>query len=340
MCRNRGHLTRSRPAKRVPRAYDMQLTLQITSGPHAGRKVVLRSGQVARIGRTEWADFSFPRDAELADVHFAVQCQIHGAKLRKLAQDRTLSVNGQESAEAELRAGDTIQAGQSAFVVAFDGQSQARPSPMATLEGAAFVAAAEAATAASSEPQKREPTALEIAEQLQLGEEPIAVAKTVKTGPELVSALAAAGAFAKAVRVQAHLLPKREAVWWGILSVREACGEELTLADAAARDAAIDWVEDPGESRRRRCESVAGKTKFDGPGSWLAMAAFWSGGSIAPEEFGEVPPDDKLTGQAIASSLMIAAVSGDATKAKARYRAFLAKAGDVVSGKIPLPEKK
>ena len=83
----------------------MQLTLQITTGPHAGRKVLLRSGQVARIGRTEWADFSFPRDADLADVHFAVQCQLHGARLRKLAPDRTLSVNSQEVTEAELQVG-------------------------------------------------------------------------------------------------------------------------------------------------------------------------------------------------------------------------------------------
>ena len=83
-----------------------------------------------------------------------------------------------------------------------------------------------------------------------------------------------------------------------------------------------------------------GKTKFDGPGSWLAMAAFWSSGSIAPEEMGEVAPDEKLTGQAIASSLMIAAVSGDATQAKPRYRGFLAQAPEVASGKIPLPESK
>ena len=67
------------------------------------------------------------------------------------------------------------------------------------------------------------------------------------------------------------------------------------------------------------------------------MAAFWSGGSIAPEEMGEVAPDEKLTGQAIASSLMIAAVSGDATKSKERYKGFLAQAPDVASGKIPLP---
>src|SRR5689334_23130829 len=107
----------------------MQLTLQITSGPHVGRKVLLKSGQVARIGRTEWADFCFPRDVDLADVHFAVQCQLHGAKLRKLATDRPLSLNAAEISEADLQAGDTIQAGQSAFLVAFDGQAAQLTAP-------------------------------------------------------------------------------------------------------------------------------------------------------------------------------------------------------------------
>ena len=324
----------------------MQLTLQITTGPHAGRKVLLRSGQVARIGRTEWADFSFPRDADLADVHFAVQCQLHGARLRKMALDRTLSVNNQDVSETDLQPGDTIQAGQSAFVVAFDGSTSSSgrdPLTGGILTGAAVagVAAAAAGSAQgdSAQDSSQGPTATEIAEQLQMAEEHVAIAKTVRTGPEFVAALAAQGAFAKAVRVQAHLLPKREAVWWGILSVDAACGDSLGAEDETAKEAALAWVEQPSDGQRRQCEAAAGKTKLDGPGSWLAMAAFWSGGSIAPEEMGEVKPDEKLTGQAIASSLMIAAVSGDATKAKERYRAFLAQAPDVASGKIPLPEK-
>jgi len=314
----------------------MQLTLQITSGPHAGRKVLLRSGQVARIGRTEWADFSFPRDVDLADVHFAVQCQLHGAKLRKLAADRPLSLNAAEISEAELQAGDTIQAGQSAFLVAFDGQA-ARLTAPAVIAGAAAAAAGAATAGEASAPQALEPTALEIAHELQLADEHLALAGTVKTGPELVAALAKVGAFAKAVRVQAHLLPKRQAVWWGIVCVKSV-GGELAPADADAKAAAYAWVEKPGEKVRRACEVAANKTKFDGPGSWLAMAAFWSGGSIAPEEMGEIAPDEKLTGQAVSSSLMIAAVAGDATKAKDRYRAFLAAAPQIASGKIPLPE--
>jgi len=318
----------------------MQLTLQITTGPHTGRKVLLRSGQVARVGRTEWADFSFPRDADLADVHFAVQCQLSGARLRKLAADRPLSVNSEEISEAELQPGDIIHAGQSSFQVAFDGQTTPAGDKRIAVGAAVATAGAVGAVAAADTAGEKQPTAQEIAEYLEMSDDALAVAATVKTGPELVVALAAGGEFAKAVRVQAHLLPKRHSVWWGIVCVDQSCGDGLTLAEAAARDAARNWVEDPTESHRRQCDAAAAKTKLDGPGSWLAMAAFWSGGSLLPPELNAVPPDERLTGQAVANSLMIAAVSGDPTKAKQRYRTFLAKAADVASGKTPLPEKK
>ena len=70
-----------------------------------------------------YASDSSNNSADLADVHFAVQCQLHGARLRKMALDRKLSVNDQDVSETDLQPGDTIQAGQSAFVVAFDGNT-------------------------------------------------------------------------------------------------------------------------------------------------------------------------------------------------------------------------
>ena len=68
-------------------------------------------------------------------MHFAVQCQLHGAKLRKLATDRSLSLNASDVSEAELKPGDTIQAGKTAFVVAFDGQT-ALQAPATTVSAA------------------------------------------------------------------------------------------------------------------------------------------------------------------------------------------------------------
>jgi hypothetical protein len=321
----------------------MQLTLQATTGPHTGRKVLLRSGQIARIGRTEWADFSFPRDSELAEVHFAVQCQLHGARVRKLAADKPLAVNAKDVTEAELVSGDTINAGQTNFLVTLDGQASGSAS--AAQAGAATATLAGSASGGNQpstdeKAAKREPTALEIAEQLQMSDEVKALAATLKTGPELVVALAKQKQFAKAVRVQAHLLLKTECVWWGWLCVEQAGGSKLAAPEATAHQAARAWIEDPTEINRRQCESDAAKTKYDGAGSWLAMGAFWSGGSLAPADVPDVVPDDKLTGQAVTSSLMIAAVSGPANQIEERYRKFLATALEVAAGKPPLPKKR
>src|SRR4029077_18637316 len=113
--------------------------------------------------RTEWADFSFPRDTGLADVHFAVQCQLHGARLRKMALDHMLSVNNQDVSETDLQPGDTILAGQSAFVVAFDGNTSSASRDGASVTGAAVAGGVAIASAAEAAKEK-EPTAVEIAE--------------------------------------------------------------------------------------------------------------------------------------------------------------------------------
>jgi hypothetical protein len=316
----------------------MQLLLKVTAGPHTGQKILLRSGQVARVGRTEWADFSFPRDGQLADVHFAVRCDLSSAQVRSLAVDVPLLVNEEQVREAALQAGDTIRAGKSTFVVAFDGQAAGGSVAPAAGIGGAAAAVASGDGKLASQDQKPEPTAVEIAEQLELAGEPAAIAKTVATGSELVAALAAAEMFAKAVRVQAHLLPKRLAVWWGVCAVRDLALADFPETEIAAVDAAAQWAIDPAESRRRDAEAAAGATKYSGPGSWLAMAAFWSGGSLSAPHLPEVPPDDKLTGQGVTNSLMIAATYQAPLEAKNRYRAMLATAKKIASGEIPLPE--
>lgn len=316
----------------------MQIRLQITAGPETGRKVSLKSGQVARIGRTEWADFSFPGDAALAEVHFAVQCVAQGARIRLLAADQKLQVNDQPVTEADLKHGDRIQAGESTFTVQYDGHAEPLTASATVVVGGAVAASAAAVVAAPAPEPPKEPTAAEIAEYLQLSEEVKGVAKTVKTGPELVAALAAKRKYVPAIRVQAHLLPKRHGVWWGFLCVQEVFQGKLPAKEQAAADAAEKWVRDPSEVRRYECESAAEATTYDLSGSWVATAAFWSGGSLTAPDQPEVPPDERLTGQALTSALMIAAVHQDPGQDEDRYKSFLKKAQQVASGAIPLPE--
>ena len=56
----------------------MQVILQAIDGPAAGTRFAMRRGQIARIGRTAWADFSVPADAAMAEVHFALEYDAQG----------------------------------------------------------------------------------------------------------------------------------------------------------------------------------------------------------------------------------------------------------------------
>lgn len=319
----------------------MLLTLEITGGPHAGEKIRVRTGQIARIGRTAWADFSLGRDSALADVQFAVDCRAGGAHLRNLA-DLPVAIDGKPVRDAALKSGDRITAGQSEFLVVFDGapaSAAASPSITASLSsGLAFTGAAAALATASAAPVDDRPTPAEIAERLKLGDEALAWAQPLTDPQQLVAQLTKQKKFAKAIRLQAHLLERRQAVWWGVVCVRETCAPALPPIELAAADMAAEWVADPNESRRRAAEHAAGRTPLSAPGGWLATAVFWSGGSLVPPDMAAVPPDELLLGQAITNALLIASSFADPKQTEKRYTRFLELGVQAAAGGLPPPE--
>jgi hypothetical protein len=62
------------------------------------------------------------------------------------------------------------------------------------------------------------------------------------------------------------------------------------------------------------------------------MAAFWSEGSIAPEDAPAVPPADNLTAKAVAGAVMLAAVQAQPEKANDKYLFFIEQAIDIANG--------
>ena len=60
----------------------MRVILRAVGGPGQGVQFLVRRGQVARVGRTEWADFCVPADPAMSDVHFSVECGPKGCRLR------------------------------------------------------------------------------------------------------------------------------------------------------------------------------------------------------------------------------------------------------------------
>jgi hypothetical protein len=57
----------------------------------------------------------------------------------------------------------------------------------------------------------------------------------------------------------------------------------------------------------------------------LALAAFYSGGSVVAPNLDPVPPPDHMTPQFVAGAVMIAAVKNQPEKAAEKYRVFLQK---------------
>ncbi|MEM1160995.1 MAG: hypothetical protein AAGJ28_08685 [Pseudomonadota bacterium] len=125
-------------------------------------------------------------------------------------------------------------------------------------------------------------------------------------------------------------LPKREAVWWGCLVMRGMglldgeAGAGLGLAEA--------WAMHPEEDERRACGAYAEEIYFEGPGAWIAFAAFSTSGSLAPAGLQAVPPSPEVSGKSAAMAVMMATNDEDAFKRLANTRAAIACAQEFATG--------
>jgi hypothetical protein len=149
---------------------------------------------------------------------------------------------------------------------------------------------------------------------------------------EALDALEAAEQWMPAIRIMGQALPAREAVWWACVCARKVPDPEATPADLAALQAADGWVRRPSEEHRRAAMAAADATEKRSPEAWAAIGAFWSGGSLGPANLPEIPPAPELRGIAVASSVLLAAVRGEPTKAAERYPAFITSARDIAAG--------
>ncbi|MFO0905395.1 MAG: FHA domain-containing protein [Pirellulales bacterium] len=312
----------------------MRATLQVISSPARPRRVELRDGQAARVGRSEWADVPFPQDAALAEIHFVVACLPQGCYLRHLADGLQTFVNQQAVQEVRLRTGDQIAAGRTRFAVAIEGEAiVARSSSAGDGVGGELVDQGPAPPPTFTAAEWQALAAL-LALDPPAGE----LAQDGMSADAWIAALAAAKQFFAAARVRAHLLPRREAVWWGVSCVEnEGVAARLPDAQRAGFEAARDWVSNPSEPQRRKCEAAALAVRNRGIGAHLANAVFWSGPTLGPIEAEPVPPDPLLTGIAVANALLLASIDQSPKLAPERWPKFLEWGQSAAAGKLPWP---
>ena len=150
--------------------------------------------------------------------------------------------------------------------------------------------------------------------------------------PDALQRLEAGGFLVEAARLVAHALPKREAVWWACMCATHTAPADLSANDRIARELAEEWVRQQTDKGRRDAMAKAEAVDFATPEAWAAVAAFWSGDSMAPAGQAAVLPAAHLCGTAVAGSVVLAAVRGDPTRQPARLKRFLESGRNIAAG--------
>src|ERR1017187_581622 len=172
---------------------------------------------------------------------------------------------------------------------------------------------------------------VEISTVAELGEEAMALLRPDLHPLDFVALLMEKAHYPDAVRFIAHALPKREAVWWGWVCARRAAGEKPPPKIKASLDATEKWIAQPTEDNRRSAMAAAQKAELGSAAGCAGLAAFFSGGSLAPPDAPVVPPGEFLSAKAVSGAVIFAAVAPEPEKAPEKFRSFVAQGVEVTN---------
>lgn len=139
---------------------------------------------------------------------------------------------------------------------------------------------------------------------------------------------------ADAIQVLPHLLPKRAAVWWGVLWSWQAHRPAPSATCSTALEAALNWVYDPSEANRRATEPPARAAAMTRSAGCLAWAAFWSDGSMTPPELPIVTPPPHVTAVVVGGAVLLACVERNALQYLDHYRHALDLGLEIARGRL------
>jgi hypothetical protein len=127
----------------------------------------------------------------------------------------------------------------------------------------------------------------------------------VDEGPiDFLRKLLALGKLEDGIMFCAHLLPRREAVWWACGSVKGSAKEGSQLRDEGFL-AAEAWVRDPDDQKMRAALETGTRGDKAKPTTWLALSAGWAGGMLSPNPKMPVPMPQYLTARAARIAILL-----------------------------------
>lgn len=160
------------------------------------------------------------------------------------------------------------------------------------------------------------------------------------TAFEFIELLEKEGHFSEAVRIVAFMLPVRESVWWACQCARQAPLVDAPPEVERALQAAEKWVAEMTEEDRVAAGKAGTEVDLSTAAGLAAMAAFSSGGNIAPADAPRpIPAPPELAAQYVSGSILVSALLPKPSEAPSKYRTFLQQGVDLYKSIAAPPER-
>jgi hypothetical protein len=149
----------------------------------------------------------------------------------------------------------------------------------------------------------------------------LTVAPTDEAPLDFLRKLSTQEKFEDGVTFCAHLLPRREAVWWACGTIKGSSKDSQSQNEGFL--AAQKWVYDPSEENRLAALETGNKSDKAKPSTWLALGAGWSGGMLSSHPKAPVPMPHYLTPRAARIAILLNAQRIPAVERAAGLRACI-----------------
>ncbi len=132
-------------------------------------------------------------------------------------------------------------------------------------------------------------TARQVFEAFPTAQQVIGTAPTTEPPLIFLRGLVAAGEHKDAIGFCAFVMPRRETVWWALQCVQRM--QPAGTPPDPGMKAAETWVRDPTDEARRTALALGEAGHHASLGTWVALAAGYSGGSMVSTHAVPCPPD-------------------------------------------------
>ena len=146
--------------------------------------------------------------------------------------------------------------------------------------------------------------------------------------------LVAEECWADARRVLAHGCPNERAIWWGCLVAADVNQQTPMREIEMVLPVVLRFVVDPTDENRRAAAMTGKLVPVSTLAGALAMATYFSGGSVSLPQLPVVHPRPFVTGRLVGVAVYLASVKRDAARYKDHLRRYLAMGEDVARGRL------